>query len=491
MKSPALRLVTLLTAIAAASTGVATSIDRPSADAETVFHVAPSGKDSWSGRLAAPNADGTDGPLPSLAAARDAVRTLRAAKELTGPVRVVVATGVYLVDRPIVFGPGDGGSPDAPVVYEAAAGTNQKPVISGGRRIRGWKQAPNGLWQTKIDDVTAGKWRFHQLWVGGRRAVVARTPDRGQAILQQVKQSPTGTPAAPARHDFQLTADQLRPLTTLSTDELQAARIVIYHKWDVTRRSIHSIDPATHTLTTLGGESKPWNPLAKGSGFVLENYRDALDEGGEFFLAKDGTLTYKPRPGEEFSQVDQGEPTDAGADAAKTSALEVVAPVAESLLVIAGDSRTGEPIRHLKFRGLSFQHCEAPAREMVDFQPSQAAASISGSVAVTLDFAQQVELENCEVGHVGFYGIWFRRGCRDCSHSAASISCNELESNRTCRLRSRKTSSIGAPARCSPALGTTPAFDSKRTSISARRARSTFAASRSTSGRRAAKTKGR
>ena len=33
---------------------------------DTAFYVAPNGNDAWSGRLAAPNADKTDGPFATL-----------------------------------------------------------------------------------------------------------------------------------------------------------------------------------------------------------------------------------------------------------------------------------------------------------------------------------------------------------------------------------------------------------------------------------------
>ena len=39
--------------------------------------VSTSGNDSWSGTLATPNAGRTDGPLASLAGARDAIRRLK------------------------------------------------------------------------------------------------------------------------------------------------------------------------------------------------------------------------------------------------------------------------------------------------------------------------------------------------------------------------------------------------------------------------------
>ena len=37
------------------------------------FFVAPNGRDSWSGRLAVPNADGTDGPFATVERARNAL----------------------------------------------------------------------------------------------------------------------------------------------------------------------------------------------------------------------------------------------------------------------------------------------------------------------------------------------------------------------------------------------------------------------------------
>src|SRR5688500_7359180 len=59
------------------------------------FYVSPDGDDLWSGRLAEPAADGSDGPVATLAAARDAVRRLKAEAGLTHPVDVVIRGGTY------------------------------------------------------------------------------------------------------------------------------------------------------------------------------------------------------------------------------------------------------------------------------------------------------------------------------------------------------------------------------------------------------------
>ena len=56
--------------------------------AAATLYVATDGNDAWTGKLAAPNAERSDGPLATLAKARDAVRALKAAGPLVEPVSV-------------------------------------------------------------------------------------------------------------------------------------------------------------------------------------------------------------------------------------------------------------------------------------------------------------------------------------------------------------------------------------------------------------------
>ena len=53
--------------------------------AESLLYVSPQGNDTWSGQLAEPNSEKTDGPLATLAAARDAVRRLRQKSDQEAP----------------------------------------------------------------------------------------------------------------------------------------------------------------------------------------------------------------------------------------------------------------------------------------------------------------------------------------------------------------------------------------------------------------------
>ncbi|MEI6503014.1 MAG: hypothetical protein WCP21_18550, partial [Armatimonadota bacterium] len=85
------RIVTLLLILAAFTAPLTTR----AAPAPTLLYVSPSGSDAWSGKLPAPNAAKTDGPLATLTSARDAIRKLKAGGPLAAPVEVRLRGGVY------------------------------------------------------------------------------------------------------------------------------------------------------------------------------------------------------------------------------------------------------------------------------------------------------------------------------------------------------------------------------------------------------------
>jgi hypothetical protein len=364
-----------------------------SADALTL-HVAPDGNDQWSGQLARPNAGRTDGPLGSLAGARDAVRRLKADGPLAERARVLIGGGSYELREPVVFTPEDSGSEAAPIIYQAAGGSS--PVFIGGRLITGFQPDKNGLWTARIPEVASGEWYFEQLWVNGRRATRARTPNKFFFYMLEVEEEviEPGTPRRPkqARQTISVRPEDLQSLAELTPEELDDVNLVAYHKWDNTRRFLDSVDTDTGTLITSGEGMKSWNPMMRNSGFVLENYLAALDVPGEWFLARNGTLYYKPLPGEEMAEA------------------EVIAPVAEKFIILRGDAAADQYVQHLVFEGLAFRFAQWLTPPS-GFEPAQAAAPIEA--VFMADGARNITIEDCEIGHIGTYAIWFRKGCRD------------------------------------------------------------------------------
>jgi len=129
------------------------------------FHVASEGRDSWSGLLATPSEDGRDGPFATPARAQRAVREALAAG--ARPVSVTLAEGIYELDEPLVFTHEDCDREGLQVSWKARKGA--RPILSGGRRITGWRVTDDGRWRVELPEVRDGTWDFAQLWVNGQR----------------------------------------------------------------------------------------------------------------------------------------------------------------------------------------------------------------------------------------------------------------------------------------------------------------------------------
>jgi hypothetical protein len=380
----------------------------PAAGSVTL-HVNPNGNDAFSGLLEAPNADRTDGPKASLAGAQAAVRALKAKGPLTEVVRVRIAPGLYFLTEPLIFTPADSGTTAFPVIYEAAS--DKRPVFSGGKTIKGFKAAGRLLWQTHIPEVAAGKWYFEQLFVNGHRAVRARDPNlvldpradvrtsyhkieenlkRSFHVMKSVSENEAG--GGKFTQEFLAEAGALDRLAGLSPAQTKDVTVVVYHNWDTTRRFVGSLDAGQQRVSVTGNRWAPWNPWRAGSIFHFENARPALDAGEEWFLDRDGTLFYMSTPGGDLSR------------------WPVVAPMLDTLVVIKGEPESKKLVESIQFNGLSFQHSQwlTPPGGV---DPVQAAANLDAAIMV--DDARKIRFSNCEIAHVGRFGIWFRHGCRD------------------------------------------------------------------------------
>lgn len=328
---------------------------------------------STAGTFAADITLSTAGPIRTPAEARDAAR--KAEK----PVRVIVQPGVYPLEEPLVLGPEDSG-----VKWEAAPGS--KPVFSGGRTLPRFTVNAAGDWETRVPKTGGTVWSFDQLWINGRRAVLARHPNTGSLQLTKVteekiddKQSWQTVNLLPADLDL---------LKGASVEDLRRIQFLVYHKWDNTRRWVETLDPVAGTIRTPGKEMKKHNVWDDKSGVILENHRAFLDQPGEWFLAPDGLLTYKPLPGE------------------KPESTEATAPRIEQLVILRGTAEN--KVRDVTFRSISFSNTgwKCPP---TGFEPEQAAASIEA--VIQADCADGIVIEDCEVAHTGLYGVWFRTGC--------------------------------------------------------------------------------
>ncbi len=381
----------IISTLSAAFTLSTTMAIATKAFGDTVFYVAPHGNDNWSGRLPRPNAAGTDGPLASLDGARKATRIqLERKVAQSGPVRVEFAEGDYPLAKPVVFDAFDSGTLNNPVIYSAARAAH--PVFNGGRKVGGWKREPNGVWTVKLPAVASGNWYFEQLWVNGRRAVRARTPKKfysymvGKAVYGI--DPDTGKPGNLASRAFRARPDDVRCLNGLNGQELKDATVVVLHSWEISRLRVARFEPATATVVTTGPAAwnfMEWGPTQR---YYIENVKSALSEPGEWYLGRDGIVSYIPLPGEDMRKVD------------------VVAPVTEQFIRLEG--APDAPISNIKFEGLNFaygQHILEPTGH------SDGQAAVTVPAVIMADYVKDVTFDRCDISHIGTYGIWFRKGC--------------------------------------------------------------------------------
>ncbi len=356
------------------------------------YYVSPAGNDAWSGTRAGPNWGRSDGPFATLERARDAVRALKAgAGGLKQPVTVYVRAGMYALARPLVFTSADSGTEACPVTFQAYA--DERPVISGGRRIAGWKrdQGPRSvaagggtLWCAELPECRGeGGWDFNQLFVNGRRCVRARIPNLGGFLRT------AGPVAKDNATAFLFNPGDLRPWVRAAD-----ALVVVYHSWETSLHHLTAIAEAYHVACLR--EPAPWamgtwEPQQR---YYVENLPEALDAPGEWYLDRAaGTLRYCAREGEDMSRA------------------EVVAPtLTTTLLELRGDDGTGGRVEHLRFAGLAFQHTNARLTRIRNCGQGE----VNQNALIMLTDARNVCFERCEVAHAGGHAVWLAEGCDGC-----------------------------------------------------------------------------
>jgi parallel beta-helix repeat protein len=356
--------------------------------ASLIIYVSVTGKDCNSGTK--------EMPVGSLGGALDKLRNLRNANGINGPVEVIIGEGEYLVTEPLLLKPEDSGTTDAPVVFKAEEGTH--PVFCGGKKIGGFEKISETLWKAKVPEVTTFGWSFEQLYVNGKRATRAKSPNTGFYRLKNssdtiLQAGDSKTPEL-AIQRFTLFPDGAGQVAQYSRDDFENAVITFYHNWDNTRNRVYSFDSKTSTAFVVGSAAKSYNRIDTKSRYKLENFKAALDTCGEWFLDRSGYLYYMPLPGETLDN------------------LEVIAPVTDRFITISGNEPTGKKVENIRFENLSFQFS---GYKMPYFGNSQAQAAFPVEAVVMADFARKIQFVNCEIAHAGTNAIWFRKACTDCT----------------------------------------------------------------------------
>ncbi len=374
--------------------------ETPDADGEPragwAIYVAADGDDANPGTL--------DQPLRTLDKARDLVRAKNSA--MTADITVVLRGGTYPRTTTLVFDTADSGTGGFFVKYVAYPG--ERPLITGGQPIRGWKlsDAANSVYAANV-----GAMAFRQMYVNGVKAIRARSPNLGPNGAANFNRLSGWDKAA---HNVQIPTSQVANWKSLSRIEMH-----LMTAWADSILRIASIATSANTAyikfqspedAILFVRPNPrLDQMGWGAGrpFYFENAIEFLDQPGEWYLDETtGTVSYKPRAGEDMATA------------------TVVAPMLETLVSVKGTS-TSEQVTHLWFQGLTFAHSTymRPSRQgFLDNQAGQynltADANNNQTVGrpaagVTVANANHIRFERNVFAQMAATGLDFVSGTHD------------------------------------------------------------------------------
>ncbi|GAA4201637.1 right-handed parallel beta-helix repeat-containing protein [Streptosporangium oxazolinicum] len=255
------------------------------------LYVSPSGDDTWPGTR--------ERPLATLTHARDLARG-------TGAV-VNLLTGTHRLAETFQLTEADSG-----VTYRAEG----EAVVSGGRRITGWRER-DGVWLAEVGDLDT-----RRLYIDGRRAE--------RSAIDTV-------PGNATRTDTGYVTDSTAPQSWGNPGDVEFVLRGVY-PWTEARLGVAAVEGDEHSTTVtmaqpaFGWAIELYNSVVPWEGGG-ESYGPGLPtrvENGVGFLTEPGTfaldrsrpgrhvLHYRPRPGEDPGRT------------------EVVAPVLEELVKVTG-----------------------------------------------------------------------------------------------------------------------------------------------------------
>ena len=260
------------------------------AETQKTFHVAPSGSDENPGSEAK--------PFKTIQRARDEVRKVN--QTMTGDIEVILHGGTHPLSETLVFDQRDNGTGGHNVVYKAAVGA--APVLSGGKRITGWKADANGRWKAVCGE------HFRQLYVNGKRAVRARSPE---AKAEKAREwYDLGMATVPGMELFGENGYRTTDVAMADWRNPGDVEFCYYVGWCHTRCKVDSIvRDGAHAVVRM---VQPHFMLARRKEGLraelpnyVENALELLDEPGEWYLDRSAKLLYyKPRPGEKMNEVE-------------------------------------------------------------------------------------------------------------------------------------------------------------------------------------------
>lgn len=356
------------------------------------FYVATNGNDSWSGTLASPNSSSSDGPFASIDHARAVIQGLN--KTGLTQVTVQIRNGTYFLPpaptgqtTSLLFTSADSGTSNTEIVYENYP--NENPLISGGKRITGWKNAGGNVWTATLDPAKVAY--FENLYYNGARRLRPRingylggspwlrvfgevtstaSSDAANCPSYAITNKGKGVPnecfdrfyycdaspgATASRCDQSPITNTWANLTPPSSNNpcagsqpagngapLGDIQLLDFEQFSTSKLLIKCIDTTNGIIYLTGPTAIPGKNNYTEAGFIvghrylIENVKDALTQPGQWFLDRSTSpwiLTYLANTGEDPSSNNNS----------------IVVPQLQQVMV-------ANNLQYVTFRGLTFAH---------------------------------------------------------------------------------------------------------------------------------------
>lgn len=311
----------------------------PSAD----FFISPQGNDGWTGKLAAPNADNTDGPFATLRRARLAVRVVKSGQYRD--IHVLIRGGEYRFAATEVFTPADSHYDSFAVYYMSYPG--EEPVFSSDLEVTGWQLATDvpGLpataqgkvYRAPIPRLPEGKARFYTMYDNGRP--VPRARSKGFVPTKDIKGGDGGGMDFKGVVEADRTSLWFPPGALRAWPNLDDIEVVVEPVgYVINYLPLASVDEKAGLAVTALPASYPMTRQSFAGAFdhghaCVENAIDHLDTPGEWVLdTRAGAIYYWPIDG---------------------TPGKVAVPALTEYVRIDGHE-LGGIVRNVAFRGLTF-----------------------------------------------------------------------------------------------------------------------------------------
>jgi FG-GAP-like repeat len=340
----------------------------PAPSAAFNYYVSPTGNDANPGT-------GEDKPFQTVERARDVIRATKGT--MTKDIVVFLRAGTYRLANTLRFAEQDSGNSGYKVVYRSYPG--ERASISGGKELGTWIPGANGIY--KLASNVPNNFHFRQLYINGKKAIRARTPDLGSYFRMQ-------------------SWDETNQLLRLNSADLAGAgagdEVVIQRSWNQDRLRIMVMNfyGGNAVVAPMSPErslafNQPYPDKYDGQPYHLEGNFNYLNAPGEWFENYGtGEVFYKPRSGETLTS---------------TSA---VAPALETILSIQGTPTN--PVHDIQFYGLTFEHSTWLAADTEGYVGTQAGLGPNNSPissAISVLCAKNIRFERNIMQHFGGNGL--------------------------------------------------------------------------------------